>query len=428
MKRIRWQAAPLGVSPVQRQNFINVQVDAIGIGLSSAAAAFLPVYLTRLEATPTQVGLLSAMPALTGLILAIPVGRFLQTRRQVVPWFSLARLLVVSCYALTGLVSLAVPADYRVVAVLAIWALATLPQTVVMVSFTVVMNAVAGPTRRYDLMSRRWSILGATTAVTVAVAGQVLDKIAFPLNYQLTFLGLSLGGLVSYYFSSHITLPDAEPPPLTPASSLRGLLQEYRRLIASHPAFVTFSIKRFVFMSGWMLATPLFPLYFVRVVDASDAWIGLINTVQSAILLVGYFLWTRETRLRGSRFVLLWTTLGLSLYPALVAGTQRVELIAAFAGLAGIFQAGLDLVFFDELLKTVPTRYSATFVSIAQSLQHFSAVLAPLVGTALAGSIGIGGALLVSAALRFTGFALFAFWRREAQTQPEIEPLSEEPA
>ena len=39
-----------------------------------------------------QVGLLSSMPGVTGLLLAMLVGRFLQTRRDLVPWYSLSRL------------------------------------------------------------------------------------------------------------------------------------------------------------------------------------------------------------------------------------------------------------------------------------------------------------------------------------------------
>ncbi len=275
------------------------------------------------------------------------------------------------------------------------------------------MNAIAGPTRRYDLMSRRWSILGITTAITVATVGQILDRITFPFNYQMAFLVLSVGGLVSYYYSSHIELPDAEPPPGQPAgASLSQRFRDYTQLILKERAFVSFSLRRLVYITGTTLSLPLFPLYFVREVQASNAWIGVINTAQSAILLVGYFLWTRESRLRGSRFVLLWTTFGLALYPAMVALTHRVELIALFAGLAGIFQAGLDLVFFDELMKTVPPEYSATFVSLAQSIQYFSTVFSPLIGTLLAGWIGLGGALLVSAGLRLAGFALFVGYGR----------------
>jgi MFS family permease len=110
---------------------------------------------------------------------------------------------------------------------------------------------------------------------------------------------------------------------------------------------------------------------------------------------------------RGGRFVLLATTFGMILYPALSAFTPRVELIILYAGIAGLFQGGLDLVFFDELMKTVPAEYSATFVSISQSMQYLSMIIAPLLGTWLAGFIGLDGALLVSAGLRMFGFLLF---------------------
>lgn len=89
---------------------------------------------------------------MTGLFLALVAGRFLQSRRDVVPWYSLARLLVISCYALTGLFTFILSKEYAVIATLAIWAFATLPQTVLAVAFSVVMNAVAGPEGRYALL------------------------------------------------------------------------------------------------------------------------------------------------------------------------------------------------------------------------------------------------------------------------------------
>jgi Na+/melibiose symporter-like transporter len=301
-----------------------------------------------------------------------------------------------------------VPREQAVPAVLFIWAAATLPQTFVNVAFSVVMNAVAGPQGRYDLMSRRWTILGLTSSITVALVGLALDRINFPLNYQVVFMGLSLGGLLSYSFSSRIDLPDAVPPVRQPGLSLQARFKGYVNLIWREKAFVSFVAKRFVYLSAAAIAAPLFPLYFVRVLQASDAWIGAISTAQTAIVLIGYPFWSQQWRRRGARFVLLWTTLGLAIYPTLTAFTHRVELIVVYAALAGLFQAGLDLVFFDELMKTVPPEYSATFVSLAQSLQYVSTVASPLAGTFLADHIGIGGGLLVSAALRLIGFALFA--------------------
>jgi hypothetical protein len=410
---VRWfkrTAHPEEETPgqIKRRNYRTVQLDGIGIGFANAATPFLPVFLTRLGATNIQVGLLTSMPALTGLLLSIFIGNYLQTRKNIVPWFSISRLVVVSSYGLTGIIPFIVPREYAIPAILVLWAVVTLPQTVLAVSFSVVMNAVAGPEGRFDLMSKRWSIVGFTTAVTVAVVGQILDRIDFPINYQIVFMGLSLGGVLSFFLTSRIKLEELESVPLEAGISAKQRLLHFIELVSHEPAFLTFVFKRFVFLSGTALAVPLFPLYYVREVGASDAWIGIINTVQTAVLLFGYYLWTRFSRKRGTRFVLLWTTFGMSLYPALAAFTLRVELLALYAGIAGIFQAGLDLVFFDELMKRVPVKYSATFVSVAQSIQFLSLVAAPLIGTFLATYIGISGAFLISAGLRFAGFALFA--------------------
>ncbi|MBE3118223.1 MAG: MFS transporter [Candidatus Atribacteria bacterium] len=399
--------APDHSEETRKRNFRNVQIDAIGVSISSVAAPFLPVFLTRLGASNFQVGLLSSMPGVTGLIFAILVGRFLQTRRRIVPWFSLSRLMVISSYALTGLLTLLLPRSTMVASTLAIWAFATLPQTALAVAFSVVMNAVAGPEGRYSLLSRRWAIFGLTSVVGTFIVTRVIDRVAFPLNYALMFLGLSLGGLISFYFSNRISLPDQTTPPLSTGQSPKETIRSYLALLRNNPAFVSFASKRFVYFSALALSAPIMPLFLVREVGASDSQIGSVNMIFTLVMLAGYFLWPRVSKRRGARFVLLATTLGMVLYPALTATTHHVESIMVFAGIAGLFQAGLDLVFFDELLKTVPAEYSATFVSLAQSMQYLSIIIAPMVGTFLANYIGLGGALWLSAGLRLLGFLLF---------------------
>jgi hypothetical protein len=143
-----------GGSDLQSRNIRNVLLDGLGVGFASAASPFLPILLARLGASDFAVGLLSAMPAFAGLILALPVSRLLARQPQAAPWYSTARLLVILGYAFTAFATLLAPAS-RVTAILLIWALLTLPQTFVDVAFTVVMAGVAGPDRRFYLMSRR---------------------------------------------------------------------------------------------------------------------------------------------------------------------------------------------------------------------------------------------------------------------------------
>src|SRR5512145_983118 len=182
---------------IQKRNFRYVQIDAIGVSISNVAAPFLPVFLTRLGASNFQVGLLSSMQGMTGLVLAMMVGRFLQTRRNVVPWYSLSRLMVILCYALTGILTLLVSEKFVILATLAIWAFATLPQTALAVAFSVVMNAVAGPEGRYALLSRRWAIFGLTGVIMTFLVTRAIDLVEFPHNYEMMFFGLSIGGLIS---------------------------------------------------------------------------------------------------------------------------------------------------------------------------------------------------------------------------------------
>lgn len=400
---------------VVKTNFRNVQIDAIGVGLANAASPFLPVFLTHLNASSFQVGLLSSMPAVTGLLLALPLGRFLQRQSNIVKWFSIARLLVIGSYALTGILSFFIPQSVLVNSILLIWALATLPQTIVAIAFTVVMNAVAGPNRRFELMSRRWSTMGVTTTLMVIGVGELLDKVIFPLNYQLMFIALSIGGLISYYYSSHLKLPDVVPAPMTEAKSFKVQVHELKDLVFKEKPFLSFMAKRFIFMSGVSLAAPLVPLYLVRYVHASDQWISIITTSQIAIMVIGYFFWTRLGKRKGTRAVLVWTTLGLSLYPFLLALTTSTWQIAVVAGISGIFQAGLDLVFFDELMKVVPIEYSAIFVGLAQSIQYLAAIASPLIGTWIADQISLPVGLFAAAGLRFLGFFLFLIGKKRAE-------------
>jgi len=439
LSRINVFTIPPGLTPTQRQNFFYTQMDALGVGLVNGAAPFLAVFLARLGGTNFQVGLLSAMPGFTGLFLGLIIGRFLQTRSNIVPWYSRVRLIVFSAYTLTGVMALLFPQKATIIAMLIVWALASIPQAILSVAFTVVMNAIAGPEGRYTLMSRRWSILGVTTAVMTMIAGQILNWIAFPLNYAVVFILFSMGGLVSFRFSSRMQVPPLNVEAVGDKTPLFQQLKRDVRLVFSERPFIAMSVKRLIYIFGSTLVGPLFTLYYVRVVQMSDAWISAIVTMQSAILLIGYSIWTQQHQKRGSRFILLSTTLVLALYPALTAITRLPLILVFYAGVAGIFQAGMNLVFFDELMKTVPPQHSATFISVDQSAQNALAMSAPLISTSLSNIIGIPAALWIGTGVRLVAFGMFLRGKEggkpsggavKVQPQPEetsVEPEEETP-
>ncbi|MGE5603847.1 MAG: MFS transporter [Nitrososphaerales archaeon] len=399
------QNAPLWqvlLRPVSREetNQRNVLIDAVGVGITAGVGSFLSVFLVRLGATPFQVGLLTAMPALTGMLLSIPVGEFLAHKANIVPWFARSRFLVLSSYVLTGLVPFLV-LDHQPEAVIFIWALATLPQTVVSVAFTVVMGGVAGPGGRLTLMSRRWAILGLTNSLTVLIVGQILEKFSFPLNYQVVFIGSAVGALIRVIFSSSLKMPPQEVP--EGQVGLVQALREYGGAIRRHKPFSNFLTAQFVFRWGMAFAVPLLPIYWVRSVGATDAQISMINSANTFVMMLSYFFWAHVAARKGERPVLLISAFGVSFYPLMTALTHSPGLLPLWAALAGFFVGGTDLVFFDVVLATCPKEHQATYIGIYQTTLQMATFLAPLVGTELSNVVGLVPALILATVFRLAG-------------------------
>ena len=411
-RRVLAQWMPLG-KDIESQNVRRVLIDGIGVGIAAAASPYLPVFLARLGADNFAVGLLTSMPALAGLIFAVPLGQFLARQANVVPWYSRARFFVILCYALTGLVPFLV-SDQRVLAILLIWAMATIPQTIVNLGFTIVMGGVAGPQGRLYLMSRRWSSLGITTAIVVAFAGLVLERLPFPFNYQLVFVVLSFGGVLSFAFSSRILLPDQIiTPPSRVKQSVRDRANAWLTKLRAEKKFVSVIGSQFVYRFGLAFALPLFPLYYVRVLNATDENIGFITTIQGAVLLVAYYVWARVTKQRGVRFALLVTTLAVAFYPIILSFTTAIPLVILLSGIAATFAAGIDLVLFDMVVSSYPHNEAATFVGMQQFTVYLGTFIAPFVATTLATTWSIPVALVVAGVIRLVGVGLFVMFVKE---------------
>ncbi len=268
------------------------------------------------------------------------------------------------------------------------------------------MGGVAGPVGRVTLMSRRWAILGLTNSLTVVIVGQLLKLFDFPLNYQVIFIGSAIGAFISVVFSSSIKLPPQEV-----SAKRQGLIQTFREngsTLRNNKAFVNFTIAQFVFRSGMALAVPLFPIFWVRNLGATDPQISAINSVQTFVMMAAYFLWARVSQRRGERWVLLVTAFGLSFYPLLTALTPTPQLLILWAAFGGLFTAGVDLVFFDLLLNTVPAEHQASYIGMYQTTVYIATFMAPLIGTALADGVGIVPALIVGTVLRLAGAGMMA--------------------
>jgi hypothetical protein len=400
----------------QARRYALVQFDSVFVGIVAAAGTFLPVFLVRLGASGTEVGLLTAIPAFVAFTMAIPLGRWLQGRRNIVPWYSRLRLAGWLSYAVMGVASALLPANVAVPVILGVWAVASLPSVAGLVAFPIVMDGAAGPQGRFDLLGRRWAISGVVTSIAVVVAGQALVILPFPTNFEWLFVAISLAGVGSFAVSRRIVLPDHPPAPPAPAASARARLRAPIDLVRSNRSFVRFELRSLVYTAGAGLAMPLLPLFYVHELQAPNGWIGIIGAAQSAGAVIGYLTVRQLARRRSAAGILLPALLAAAAVPATLSVLSWLPAVTAVAFVGGLAVAGVQLALFDELMRRIPREHGMTFSSVDQSLQNLGLIVAPSLGGLLEVAIGIRNGLIVTAAVGLAALVLFAFdwWGRRA--------------
>lgn len=118
-------------------------------------------------------------------------------------------------------------------------------------------------------------------------------------------------------------------------------------------------------------------------------------------------MWTRQSRRRGPRFVLLVSTLALGLYPILLSVSSSLAAVIVISALNATFQAALNLVFFDRLLQTVPPARNETYLAVAQSFQYLAMTIGPLIGSFISDQLTIVTALMIAGVIRIISFVFF---------------------
>jgi MFS family permease len=383
-------------------------LDSVFIGVVNASGTFLPVFLLRMGASAGDVGLLTALPALTAFLLAIPFGRWLQPRGQIVKWYSRLRLIAWSSYAVMAIVAMVLPREHAIPWLLAVWALASLPSTAALVTFALVMDGAAGPGGRFDLLGRRWAIAGVSATISVALIGQLLTYVAFPLNFEVFLFIVTLAGFGSFLQSSRLVIPEAPRPRVEagPREPVRERLVGLWRLVSANRPFLRFEVRGFVYVLSIGLSMPVLPLFYVNVLLAPDAEIGVIGAAASAGSVLGYLV-ARQLARRRPGMTLLPSLLVMAAAPAVLSVLDWLPAVAAVAFVMGVAGAGAQLAMFDQLMRNIHGEHGVTFSSVDQSISNLAIVIGPNVGGFLAVVIGIRETLLVMSAVGLLAFALF---------------------
>jgi MFS family permease len=159
-------------------------------------------------------------------------------------------------------------------------------------------------------------------------------------------------------------------------------------------------------LGAWMVG-PLYIIFFVRQLGATDGWLGLRGAITYIGVILGYALWRRIVRRIGEARSLLIALPIVSAYAIMIALVPHLTFILFADFLVNTIGPGVDLSHSVMFLELLPEGKKHSSTAVYSAVMNLGAFVCPLIGVALADRLGIVPTLLIGGALRCIGASLF---------------------
>lgn len=377
--------------------------------------AFIAGYITSIGGSDTWVQLVSAVPALLGLLQipgAIWGRRFTSYKRFVFPGGLLWRLFYLP---LVILPFLPFPDSIKLYVIVGCASLAAASVLLVQPIYSEWLAELVPTTSRGFFFSRRNAIATAVGAVAGLVGAFMLD--AFKASGdQNTGFGVVFGfgfvcAMISFLFFSRMQdAPRVEPQRQSLGEGLRALKnpfvdKNFRKVLIFLALFIT----------GQAFAGNLFAAFAIKSLDLPYTiiqWAGVMHALGNVL---SAKFWGFLADKYGNKPVLLLVGFGLSLTPAMWLfcqpnqDTLNALILLPTHVLVGATWAGVALCQFNIILATARPEDRANYLSVSLTVQSICGFVAPLLGAQVlymfASGMDMAGAykavFLVTMGLRF---------------------------
>ena len=392
-----------------RTNFLHLYFDIAWFGVFSGSTVnFLNVYATRIGATSLQIGLIGAMSAVVSLFLAIPAGIWLQKRNigHAIFWTSVFyRIGFLTFAVLPWLFS----HNGQITFIIVITFFMAIPLTPLGVGFNALFAEAVPSEYRAHVAGLRNVMFAVTYMFTSLLSGYLLDKITFPIGYQIVFgIGFIGAALSSYhlYRIRHIggentsLLSQPKPASTSQTDSPWNIFSALRLDILRTP-FLTILLSLFSFHLAQNLPTPIFPIFNVRELHLNDNQIGIGTALFYLTVLIGSTRLRRLVQRLGNKRVTGLGIMGMAIYPTILAFSTQVWHYYSVSLIGGFFTALATGAYANYMLEHIPPDDRPTHLAWYNVMLNIAILTSSLAGPAIADQLGLFNALILFGIMRF---------------------------
>ena len=184
-------------------------------------------------------------------------------------------------------------------------------------------------------------------------------------------------------------------------------LAQLRAMFGQNRNFARIILNTLLFGFGEWLIAPLYIIFFLRHLNATDGWVGLNSTLANIGVIIGYAFWQRLIYKWGDARTLLVTIPLSASYAFLVSLFPNLTLILVWGVLINIINPGVNLSHFNILLKLCPEERRASYIAFYSTIINMGAFIGPMIGVALSQTLDIRLLLIIGGSIRLLGALMF---------------------
>ncbi|NLE75799.1 MAG: MFS transporter [Chloroflexi bacterium] len=416
-------SAEAGVSANEHRNTYYLCVEVFWWGIAFGTyLSYLSVFAARLGASNFWIGVLSSGPALVSIFWLVPAGRLVERQQRQMPILNVslvAARLFIFLMLLTPWLAPAHPGEALAIMVV----LQSFPTGVLNVAFTSVLADAISLPQLGRVVSQRTALVWLASSLGTLVSLPILAWLPLPTNYQIVLAIGFVAAMVSAYYVSRVQVPDR--PPQLPETPRRRAALSWAALHSAwleHPQYSGYVLAAFIYHAGLYIAVPLFPIYWVRVLNLSDAWIALVTVAFGLASVAASLISAPLIRRWGNNRLLVYSAVGMGFYPVATALAKSPLDLVWVVLLGGFFYGPLSISLVNRLIEVAPAAHRARYIGLYNAVINVAIFALPLASTALIPFWGIERLLFAAGAVRMGGGLLFLLSRGDvASTSQSVE-------
>ncbi|UNK19093.1 MFS transporter [Paenibacillus sp. N3/727] len=336
---------------------------------------FLTGYLLYLGAESSEVGFVLAVTTFFNvfqILTAFLIQRLQYRKKAMIVSTFLNRIL----WGATGVIPFVFDEKWWIPSFLVLYMGAFLAGTVSGIIWTSVISDMVPSKVRGRYFGIRNTILNALGAVMLFIGGMILDRYPGGTGFLILFI------IAWIAIAANLSLFFLYPDPPFERSKETKFWPMVKKPLSDQPF-----IKSTLFLGGWLfLQTLVVPLYSYAMLDVlhiSYSVVSIMTVAQTAIMMMGFYVWGNLNARFSNRRLLFWT-LPLIAFSCLSWGLLAVlpviPVLLLSHMLLGAGVGGFNQLAFNFMIGDTPKSERPMFIAMYSAITGLASFLGPMIG------------------------------------------------